>query len=211
MPLNPSKNRNILVEDKLIENLHQQGWWVGKNYFDLPVIEQLAAEAQALYQTKKMTVAGIGRGRDFQQNPEIRQDFIHWLKGESEVQCLYLTLMETLRQTLNRELFLGLFELEAHYAIYPPGAFYKKHFDSFQGAANRIVSVVTYLNFNWPNDGGGELLIYPANSSTDMIHSVRPEAGTLAVFLSEEIAHEVRISHYQRASIAGWFRLNNTH
>lgn len=196
------------LQQTLIQSLQQQSWWVGKNCFDEQLIVQLAQETKQLFEAQKMSAAGIGRGQQFQQNPEIRQDLIHWLEGKSEPQRNYLGFMESIRQLLNQELFLGLFELEAHYAIYPQGAFYKKHRDSFHGAANRIVSVVTYLNPDWPEHGGGELFIYAPNGD-EIIQTVRPEAGTLVIFLSEEIPHEVAISHYPRSSIAGWFRLNN--
>lgn len=196
------------IAQELVEALAQQGWWIGKHYLDLALIEPLSTEANQLYQAQTMTAAGIGRGQQFQRNAQIRQDFIHWLNGETEIQRNYFSQMEALRQLLNRTLFLGLFEFEAHYAIYPPGAYYKKHLDSFQGAANRIISTVTYLNTNWPDHGGGQLHIY-APESDQIIQTVVPEAGTMAIFLSEEIAHEVQTSHFQRASIAGWFRLKS--
>ncbi len=192
---------------ELIDSLTQQGWWVKTQFFSPELIEGLADETLTLYQNQQMTRAGIGRGQDFQQNAEIRLDFIHWLDGTTEIQQRYLAQMEALRLTLNRELFLGLFDFETHFAFYPPGAFYKKHLDSFRGQANRLVSAVTYLNADWPTDGGGELLIYTPDEQ-QVIAKVRPEASTLVVFLSEEIPHEVQVSHYQRSSIAGWFRVN---
>ncbi len=196
-----------LDEAELIDALIQQGWWSRQNCVSSEFSEALANEALTLYQNQKMAPAGIGRDQHFQQNATIRQDFIHWLDGASEIQRRYLSFMESIKQTLNRALFLGLFEFEAHFAIYPPGAFYKKHVDSFRGGGNRVVSVVTYLNADWPETGGGALAIY-APETEQIVQTVRPEAGTLVIFLSEAIPHEVLISHQQRASIAGWFRVN---
>ena len=131
---------------------------------------------------------------------------VFWLTRERPVQQRFLERMERLRLALNRELFLGLFEFEAHYAHYPPGGLYKKHYDSFRGAANRLVSAVTYLTWNWQPGDGGELVIYDENDA--VLTTVAPRAGTFVLFLSEETPHEVLPSRTDRTSIAGWFRLN---
>ncbi len=199
---------NETINHVIVEDLYKQGWSIQPHYFDPGLIWSLAAEARQLYQSKQMTRAGIGRGTLLQQNSAIRRDAIHWLQHDSAAQQQYQHLMEILRQTLNRNLFLGLFELEAHYAVYDAGAFYKKHIDSFKGAANRVVTIVTYLNNDWPDEAGGELVIYVPEGDA-VIQTVQPRAGTLVVFLSEKIPHEVKITHQQRLSIAGWFRLNS--
>lgn len=49
--------------------------------------------------------------------------------------------MDGLRQQLNRALYLGLNNYEAHYAAYQAGGFYKKHLDLFKGKRNRIVPI----------------------------------------------------------------------
>ena len=120
-----------------------------------------------------------------------------------------LGLAEQIRLALNRRLFLALFEFEAHLALYPPGAFYRRHVDSFRGAANRMVSLVVYLNRAWHPGDGGELVLYRPQTAEEMIR-IAPCAGTLLLFMSEEIEHEVLPTRTDRASIAGWFRLNNT-
>jgi SM-20-related protein len=199
---------NEAINHIIVEDLYQQGWTVQPHYFDPDLIQPLAAEAKQLYQSKQMTRAGIGRGALLQQNAAIRGDSIHWLQHDSVAQQHYQHVMEALRQTLNHNLFLGLFELEAHYAVYDAGAFYKKHIDSFKGAASRVVTVVTYLNSHWPDEAGGELVIY-APEGDAVIQTVPPHAGTLVVFLSEKIPHEVKVTQQQRLSIAGWFRLNS--
>jgi SM-20-related protein len=38
-----------------------------------------------------------------------------------------------MRLALNARLFLGLFDFEAGYAVYPPGGFFTRHVDSFRG------------------------------------------------------------------------------
>ncbi len=194
---------NSEVHQSIATALSTQGWCVIENYFPAPLIEHLAAEVLALHKHQALRPAGIGRGQQLQQDRNIRQDCIHWLDGSSLAQQQYLTAMTTLKHALNQELYLGLDELEAHFAIYAPGAFYQKHLDSFQGAANRILSVVSYLNLDWPEDAGGNLSIY---AQDEVLTQVKPEAGKLVVFLSEEIPHAVQPATLQRLSIAGWFR-----
>jgi SM-20-related protein len=197
--------------ETVAEGLRQRGWWVQPGYFDTDLIEQLREELQNLHAADTLYAAGIGRGLERQIDASIRRDAIRWLNRDTPPQRRYLDCMEALRQEINRELFLGLFEFEAHYAVYESGAFYQKHLDSFRGAANRVVSAVAYLNRDWPEDGGGELLLFDPGDDA-RVYKVMPEAGTLAVFLSEEIPHEVAVTHRQRAGIAGWFRINaSTH
>ncbi len=193
--------------EKIGAALAECGWWYGPNLVEPVLIEALQHELNQLRQADQLTRAGIGRDMDFQLDRDIRRDFIFWLNRSSSVQVAFLTLMDELRQALNRELFLGLFEFESHFAHYPPGGFYKRHRDSFRGTANRVVSMVTYLNADWQSGDGGELVLYAEDEVTE-IATIEPRAGTLVLFLSEEIPHEVRPASRDRMSIAGWFRLN---
>ena len=105
---------------------------------------------------------------------------------------------------------LGLFTFESHFAHYAPGAFYKTHLDAFRGQANRILSVVLYLNPDWADDEGGEMVLYQETEPNQKLFTVKPELGTLAVFLSEEFPHEVLPAKRDRYSIAGWYRVNTS-
>ncbi|HQQ62092.1 MAG TPA: 2OG-Fe(II) oxygenase [Pseudomonadales bacterium] len=197
----------MLDAHAIADALCQQGWWVGQDAIDRHLSAALHAEAGRLQQTGAMHAAMIGRGNTQQHNTTTRSDRIHWLDAATDAQQLYLGQMETLRCGLNRELMLGLFEFEAHFACYPPGAFYKKHVDSFVGSASRLVSVVSYLNRDWPAGSGGELLLFSEDGESEMSRVV-PQAGTVAIFLSEKIPHAVEAATRERYSIAGWFRVN---
>lgn len=152
--------------------------------------------------------AGVGRQGDFVVNPFVRSDEIHWLSEGNAIEAAYLEAMEKLRQGLNRRLFLGLFDYEAHFARYQPGAFYKKHLDAFKGRSNRVLSTVFYLNAGWQEADGGQLLIY--GDDGEVVSRVTPLLGTLVVFLSDKVPHEVLVARRNRYSIAGWFRVNNS-
>ncbi|MEG0248677.1 MAG: 2OG-Fe(II) oxygenase, partial [Pseudomonas sp.] len=89
------------------------------------------------------------------------------------------------------------------FALYPPGAFYRKHLDRFRDDDRRAVSAVIYLNPDWSADDGGELRM----SLRDGVeHDVRPIGGSLVVFLSADIPHEVLPARRDRLSVTGWFR-----
>ncbi|MBT2785369.1 MULTISPECIES: 2OG-Fe(II) oxygenase [unclassified Halomonas] len=192
----------------LVDALVEQGWYVGREVIDLGLCEALNHELLHRAAYNGLDEAGIGRGQQHLLRKDIRGDAIHWLDRESAAQKRYLDAMSELQQALNHALFLGLFEYEAHFAHYPPGAFYQRHLDSFRGRANRVISTVGYLTPNWPSDGGGEMVIYHPDDPSQEVARVVPEAGTFACFLSETIPHEVLPTRCQRTSIAGWFRRN---
>ena len=158
---------------------------------------------------EKYTRAGIGRGDDFHKNKFVRTDEICWIHGESQAGKNWLNWTNELKKYLNRRFFLGLFSFESHFAHYRPGNYYKRHYDAFKGEANRILSLVAYLNPGWCNEDGGELVLYQNESDMEGI-KVIPLMGTLAIFLSEEFPHEVLPANRDRYSIAGWFRLNTS-
>ncbi len=155
------------------------------------------------------TAAGVGRENAHTLNSFVRTDAICWITGESSAGRRWLAWAEALRQSLNRELLLGLFSFESHFAHYRPGDFYRKHVDAFRGEANRVLSVVAYLNPGWQGDNGGELRLYTGTDDEAAL-LVQPLHGTVVVFLSEEFPHEVLPANRDRYSIAGWFRVNGS-
>ena len=156
----------------------------------------------------ELTPAAIGREQHQQTNEQIRSDKTRWIEGDTPAQRYYLAIMTSLRETLNRQLFMGLKDYECHYALYQAGDFYKKHLDAFRGRGNRRLTTVLYLNDDWQEEDGGELLVYPFQSKT-VLHRVQPHAGTLVCFLSEDFPHEVLPATRDRCSIAGWFRIDD--
>ena len=189
--------------DTLIDQIEQHGLAVIDNAIPCDLTEQLLAEC--LTQQSLFKPAGIGREADKQLDSSIRSDKTKWFDSQTLVQKQYLSLMEQLRNTINQHFYLGLFDYEAHYATYQVGDFYKKHLDAFRGRSNRVFTTVFYLN----SPEGGELVIYKPKSK-DVLTTVKPKAGTLVLFVSEEFAHEVLPALGPRHSIAGWFRKNTS-
>ncbi len=158
---------------------------------------------------EKFNNAGVGRKQELAHNNLIRGDEICWITGESIAGREWLEWIAQMKAFLNRQLFLGLFSFESHFSHYAAGDFYKRHSDAFKGEANRILSLVVYLNSDWKKEDAGELILYEGESDTIGI-SVPPRLGTVVVFLSEEFPHEVSVTHSDRYSIAGWFRINSS-
>jgi SM-20-related protein len=136
----------------------------------------------------------------------VRKNAVHWLDEEDAKIQPWFDWIEQLKQALNRHLFLGLDSFESHLALYQPGNFYRRHTDAFRGERNRVVSLVAYLNEGWQPDQGGELVLYP-----DSLASIKvtPEIGTVVLFMSEEIPHEVLTTQRTRHGVAGWFRVRS--
>ena len=171
-------------------------------------ISQVLLEKIQSTQAHELKAASIGRGAEQQLNPDIRRDRIQWLEEHNEPDAQYLELMTQLKNGLNRRLFMGLFDYESHYAVYQPGAFYKKHVDALKGSQNRILTTVFFLNPDWKAADCGELIIY--DEADIEIKRIAPKMGHFVIFLSERFPHEVTKTLAQRNSIAGWFRVSNS-
>jgi len=152
--------------------------------------------------------ARVGRGARSRHQPAVRGDEICWLEAAraSAPERALLARWGALLLALNRELFAGLSELEAHYARYPPGAGYARHLDRFRDDDARVISLVLYLNERWRDGDGGELRLFASESSSEPALTVAPRGGTLVALRSDTIAHEVAPAQRERWSVAAWLR-----
>ncbi|MGX9460929.1 2OG-Fe(II) oxygenase [Shewanella sp. A14] len=191
-----------VIADALVDKGYILLFDIIPHYISLALLEKMQAEQDIAF--KK---AAIGRGVEQQINTAIRSDKISWLDNKDHTDNEYLSIMSQLKDGLNRRLFMGLFDFESHYAVYEPGGFYKKHVDALHGSQNRILSTVFFLNPDWQENDGGELIIY--NECDSPLEVIHPKMGTLVLFLSERFPHEVKPTRKTRNSIAGWFRVSN--
>ena len=197
---------NEQLIDQIANALQQQGFIQLSQFLPVLLATQLAQEAKHL-STVDFKPAGIGRHENLQLDTQVRTDSTLWLDGDSGPQSSYLNWMEQLRVGLNRRLFMGLFDFESHFSHYAQGDFYRRHVDAFKGQSNRILSTVFYLNPDWNQSDGGELLLY-ADEQTLPLLIVPPVFNSCVIFLSDVFPHEVIVSHSDRYSIAGWYRVN---
>jgi SM-20-related protein len=148
--------------------------------------------------------ARVGSGAGSRRREEIRGDSICWIAPPLlPAERNLLRQLEELRVGLNAQALLGLFELELHYAWYPPGAGYARHVDQPQGRAQRQVSLAIYLNAGWVPAAGGELRIFDDGGRH---RDIEPVAGRLVSFLTPGREHAVLPTHCDRLSISGWLR-----
>ena len=219
----------------LLDSLADRGWAYAPEALDAGLCAALREDAAMMDAAGETEEGRVGRGAAEARRLKVRKTRIAWLDAASPAQARFLAGAEALRLELNRRFFLGLFEFESHFAVYPPGGFYVRHLDAFRpdrgaGAAaglgeragrSRVVSLVAYLNPDWTPDKGGALALWerapegkdgrPDLAALDAIEPaavIPPLAGGLVLMLSETIPHEVRESFADRYAIAGWFRVN---
>ncbi len=201
--------RNMFARDpdaiaNLGTSLRNQAYALVPALLPYELLHALSADCDAAERAGKLRVAGTGRAAVRHIDEILRGDSILWLERASPdaAQTEFLDHLDALRLALNRELLLGLHEVEAHYAYYPAGAGYARHRDRFRDDDSRVLSLVIYLNEDWGAGDGGELRLHLPGGALDVL----PELGTSVLFLSAEIEHEVRPATRARRSIAGWFR-----
>ena len=87
-------------------------------------------------------------------------------------------------------------------AHYPAGARYVRHSDVSPAVAHRRVTVILYLNEDWRASDGGHLRVY---FNDDRHIDVAPKAGTLVLFKSDTVPHEVLPTTARRLAVVGWY------
>ena len=210
--------------EQQLSQITLHGFCVMDNFLTQATILALANEITVLNDATQLHKAGTGRENAI-VNKHLRGDSIYWLHeaDASIAQQTYFKHMEVLRLSLNQHLYLGLFALESHLALYPMGAGYKKHIDRFK-ARNlqqqpqqplRQISCILYLNQHWLEKDGGHLRLYlnpkEANSPLNILQQditqldISPIGGRLVMFLSDTFYHEVLPTSKDRMSLTGWF------
>lgn len=193
-------SRSVVIDLEFIErSLMRDKCAVICESFNRDLCHKLREEAVSL-PPDRWKRAGVGSG-EARVAQEIRGDEISWLDFSSEPQRSLSEVLSEIQAHLNHHLFLGLWDWEAHFARYPVGASYRRHLDRFQDDDRRSLSFVLYLNDSWSQSDGGKLVLQGREPV-----EVLPIAGTLVLFWSDEVPHEVEAARRERLSIAGWFR-----
>ncbi|MCA8892525.1 MAG: 2OG-Fe(II) oxygenase [Hyphomonas sp.] len=194
----------------ILGDLSSKGWSWQPHMLPDALYHALRAEVLAANLQDDLAPAGIGRETDYQLDRTIRKSRIAWMDGSTPAQASFLQWAEQLRQCLNQGLMIGLFEFEACFAVYQPGEFYDRHLDSFEGARNRVVSLVVYLNDDWPAENGGALVVWPegADETSEPAARLLPEQAGVVFMLSETVPHAVEVTQAPRFGIAAWWRVN---
>jgi SM-20-related protein len=189
----------------VLDALVKDGYFVGKQFWAGHHVTDFAAACKRMIKAKRFHPATIGKGSEAKRDTSIRSDEICWLDESSTEPLLagYLEGLEKLRLQLNQDLMLGLVDVEVMAAHYSPGARYGRHFDRFKSDDARTVTAILYLNEDWQSGDGGELRIYFPDGSTK---DVEPTAGTMVVFMTADLEHEVLETKRNRLTLTGWYR-----
>ena len=201
---------NIKMTPEMVaEQLGRTGLCICPGFLSQKALCETRADLDAIQSAGGFYRAGTGKGVRKKVNDLVRRDEIHWLDRVlgNPVQSGLWEKLDSLKQALNRTLYLGLADFEGHYAVYPEGGFYRRHLDCFRKDDARKVSLVLYLNQDWKPSHGGQLRIYSSSDSRDGSHvDVDPVGGTMVCFMSRESEHEVRLNYRPRFSFTGWFK-----
>ncbi|MFB2587953.1 2OG-Fe(II) oxygenase [Acinetobacter sp. c1-l78] len=182
--------------DNILDQLSEQGFAVIDNAYPLAFID--AVRQECVQNLQRFRDAGIQNG--VMQN--IRSDQILWLDDSLPVSQQHIRVLNALAEQLNQAFYLGIKQVEAHFACYETGKFYAAHRDNPQQANHRVISSVWYVHDTWQADWHGELHLQDKH---DHWHFITPESNRLALFQSD-LLHEVRKTEQQRLSITAWLR-----
>lgn len=194
----------IALYESIDSQLANNGYCLIDGLFAPSKVHDLYEWCLVAYRKGVMEPAAIGRGANKKRAEAIRSDYIRWIDDWQEHRGLseYLLFIEELMLICRQRLFIQAKRFEAHWALYPVGARYKKHIDQHIATKHRQVSCVLYLS-PWQAGWGGELKLYPEGEEPVVIE---PLAGRFVCFISRDMQHEVLPTNFNRASIAGWIR-----
>jgi SM-20-related protein len=191
--------------DNIVAALADPGWCVLPDFLSAAETAALRSECLSAHASGTFHAAGVGKGVA-EVNSEIRGDQVLWIDESVAGPATQAVLekLEGLRSAVNQSLYLGLFDVELHFAAYPPGSGYRRHLDRFQSDDRRTLTMIIYLNENWTAADGGQLRFW-LDEHVEPIE-IAPTGGTLVTFLSDRFWHEVAPAQRQRLSLTGWFR-----
>jgi Rps23 Pro-64 3,4-dihydroxylase Tpa1-like proline 4-hydroxylase len=157
-----------------------------------------------LQKDDRMHAAGIGNDTVKDTAQKMRGDKIYWMdkSNDNAFEQEFLLQVEGLIERLNSTCYTGINSYEFHYAVYEEGSFYKRHRDQFKNDSNRKYSLISYLNNNWLEEDGGQLLVY----QDETVQKISPRSQTAVFFKSDEMEHEVALANRTRMSITGWLK-----
>lgn len=186
--------------DQILDDLDQHGFTIIDHAYSAEYGLQLVAECTS--NLNRFREAAIQNG----VISNIRSDHILWINEELTIAQQHIDALKQLSQILNYSFYLGIQDVEAHFACYNAGEFYALHRDNPQGKNGRMISTVYYLHQEWQDNWGGKLHLQDKNN---VWHTIDPQPNRIAMFQSD-LLHEVLEAKHQRLSITAWLRSDNT-
>ena len=185
--------------DQILEDLDLHGFAMLDDAYSPEYQQQVLAEcSQNLDQFRE---AAIQNG----VVSKIRSDHILWIHEDLSIAQQHTQTLLALAEQFNQTFYLGIREVEAHFASYQAGSFYALHRDNPQQKNDRVISTVYYLHPEWQADWGGQLRLQDKHGAW---HIIEPRPNRIAIFQSD-LLHEVLPATQQRLSISAWLRSGN--
>lgn len=186
-------------------SLEEKSWVHQQKFVDDDLCDYLSENLQARGEALQMSGASIGKGYSKNFDESIRKSFVSWIDDWQSTESLdrIHKILNEIMISLNRYFFLSMKRFESQFAIYELGDFYKLHLDQHLHSTSRQVSCILYLN-DCPK--GGELILYNKNSTSEIAEIIQPKRGSLVLFFSGQIYHEVKCVQSTRYSLTTWFR-----
>jgi len=190
--------------DLLIDSYLDNNIGIDSGFLSESLSKGLQENIAQLQRDNLMTAAGIGNDEIKDANQKMRNDNIYWLdKSHNNIfEQEFLQLAEDFIERLNSTCYTGINGYEFHYAVYEEGSFYKRHKDQFKNDNHRKYSLINYLNNDWKEEDGGQLLVYREEAAQKIL----PHSQTAVFFKSDEMEHEVTKAMRPRMSITGWLK-----
>lgn len=201
-----------------LQELVSNGYVIIPNFLPENLQEALRQDIQSLRADDKFKIAKIGQDSTNTLNTDIRVAETCFLgankltdvpnESRSNLYKIFDQLLKDLPQPLDSNLS------EFLYAYYPKGGFYRRHRDAIPGSAStlRKFSLLLYLNKDWNESYGGKLRLhmdsggdYLPEGEDPNFRDVDPCGGTLVLFESDKLPHEVLDTQAERMAIVGWY------
>ena len=182
------------------------------NFVPRRLVESLRSDVAALESIGLFAPAGSGEHGSDESNGMRRAEYADPIDrdrdlGEWDAFVDLWERLEAMRLEISDALYpiKILDEVEIHYVRYPIGGFFQRHVDDFvdgDAAHRRSVSFILYLNepeLAWRESDGGALRVHPSGIE------YLPDAGSLLLFDSMQVQHEVLPTRRERTCLVGWF------
>lgn len=177
---------------------------IAEHFISDALADHLKENLLHLLKNHQLVAAGTGNDKKLTHNALVRNDVIYWLdkKNNNVYENEFFAHIEAFIVFLNSNCYAGITGYEFHYSLYETGSFYRKHLDQFQDNTSRQFSMISYLNNNWQEKDGGELLIHQVGND----QKIAPTQGKTVFFKSNELVHEVLVTNERRMSVTGWLK-----
>jgi SM-20-related protein len=191
--------------EELIEGFVKGNIGISESFLSDQLATALRENLLRLKRDSRMINAGIGNAVLKDKNQKTRGDKTCWLDAKSKnvAELEFLDMIQQFMGHLNKTCFTGLNACEFHYALYEEGTSYSRHKDQLKNDYNRKFSMISYLNEDWLETEGGQLVVHREDGE---LHKILPDNRKAVFFQSDIIEHEVVVATRPRMSVTGWLK-----